>query len=478
MQKAVWDSKSERIIHLDNIFDCMLAECILSSQHSVKKNETLAKYKVDSLEELQKKQQELFNGNPVLYKIYNSVELPLIPVLINMEERGITVDKEYLLNLQEEFITEKTLLEKSIQKDAGVSFNISSPMQLGNVLVEKFSVPLPKTKTGQYATSESILSTFSGQFTIIHKILIYREYAKLLSTYTQPLIDAIDVTGRVHTTYNQIGAVTGRMSSSNPNLQNIPVTTDAGKRIKQAFIAGKDSILISCDYSQQELRILAHMSGEETLIQAFAEGKDIHKVTAAKIFNKQYNEITREERSRAKTINFGLIYGMSSFGLSQSLGITPDAANTFMKAFFLEFPRVREYFENVKKTAFKNGYVETLLGRRKLVPKTFANYALKVAAEREVINFPIQGTAAECTKSAMILIHKHVLIGCKNLHMLLQVHDELVFEYCGNNSKELHKYILQIKQYMESALSLNVPLTIEVKTGSNWRNMAIYDTAI
>jgi hypothetical protein len=324
----------------------------------------------------------------------------------------------------------------------------------------------PKTPSGQYATGEAVLQQFATDFPIIQHLLTYRELTKLQNTYIDGLQKKIGPDGKIHTTYSQAAVLTGRLSSSNPNLQNIPVTSALGKQIKACFVASEGMTLIAFDYSQQELRILAHLSQDETLLQAFREGRDIHKVTAAQIFSVAYEAVTKEQRSAAKTINFGIVYGMGSYGLSQQLKIPLEEADLFIQGFYANFPGIKRFFDELLKTGKERNYIETILGRRRYVQqpgktKGFIDNNLR----RELINFPIQGSAADFVKKAMVEIDKNILQKQPEVKLLLQIHDELVFEVKKELAEEVQN---PIKEIMESVVKLNVPVKVEVNFGKNW----------
>jgi DNA polymerase-1 len=398
------------------------------------------------------------------------VECPLIEVLEDMEFNGIRIDKSALAVLSEEMAEGIGGLEEEIYKLAGSSFNISSPKQLGEILFDKLKlVEKPqKTKTGQYATGEEILSKLSGQFEIAQKILDYREFQKLKSTYIDALPTMISSRdGRVHTSFNQAIAATGRLSSTNPNLQNIPIRTAKGREIRKAFIpSDNEHVLLSADYSQIELRIMAEFSGDDTMLAAFNEGKDIHAMTASKIFQIPLDKVDTDMRRIAKTANFGIIYGISAFGLSQRLNIPRKESTDIIEAYFMEFPKVKSYMDQVIAKARENEYVETILGRRRYLRDINSrNATMRGFAERNAINAPIQGSAADLIKIAMINIHG--FIKKKNLksRMILQVHDELVFDVY---KPELDVLQPGVEELMKTALPLKVPLDVESGIGMNW----------
>ncbi|MDY0780862.1 DNA polymerase I [Tenacibaculum sp. IB213877] len=413
-------------------------------------------------------EKELENGN--LTNLFNNVELPLVSVLTSMEIEGINLDTEFLKSLSKDLTQDILSLEKRIYEQAGEEFNIASPKQLGPILFEKLKlVDKPKkTKTGQYSTAEDVLSYLANDHQIVADILEYRQYKKLQSTYVDALPNEINPkTGRVHTVYAQAVAATGRLSSNNPNLQNIPIRTKRGQEVRKAFIPrSKDYLLLAADYSQIELRIIAALSEEETMIKDFQEGKDIHASTAAKVFNVPIEEVTREQRSNAKTVNFGIIYGVSAFGLSNQTSLNRTEAKELIDTYYKTYPKLRGFISEKIDFAREHGYVETILGRKRYLKDINSRNAIvRGAAERNAVNAPIQGSAADIIKLAMINIQKRFKQENFKSKMLLQVHDELVFD-AHKEELEIIKPI--IKQEMENAFKLAVPLDVEVGIGVNW----------
>jgi DNA polymerase-1 len=405
-----------------------------------------------------------------LKKLFEEVECPLIYVLADMEFSGVKVDPRTLSVLSEEMAAEAVKLEREICDLAGYEFNIGSPKQLGEILFDvlKLTDNPKKTKTGQYATGEEILSRLAGEHLIVKKILEYREVQKLKSTYVDALPTMISQRdGRVHTSFNQTIAATGRLSSTNPNLQNIPIRTEKGREIRKAFVASdEEHILLSVDYSQIELRIMAAFSEDESMIQAFREGRDIHAITASKIFQVPLDEVTAEKRRIAKTANFGIIYGISAFGLSQRLNIPRKEAADIIDSYFKEFPSVKQYMDNAINKARENEYVETILGRRRYLRDINSrNATMRGFAERNAINAPIQGSAADLIKVAMINVHNYMKKKKMRSRMILQVHDELVFDGYKPELKELEAEVVKL---MKTAISLNVPVEVESGTGTHW----------
>jgi DNA polymerase-1 len=413
-------------------------------------------------------QDELGEAN--IQKLFDDIEIPLLRVLADMELEGINLDEGFLNSLSSELDKDILNLEQYIYKEAGEEFNIASPKQLGEILFEKMKlVDKPKkTKTGQYSTAEDVLSYLAKDHKIIRDVLEYRGLAKLKSTYVDALPTQVEeITGRVHTDYMQTVAATGRLSSNNPNLQNIPIRTERGRQVRKAFVPrDKNYVLLAADYSQIELRIIAALSEEETMIKAFKDGEDIHASTAAKVFNVPLAEVTREQRSNAKTVNFGIIYGVSAFGLSNQTDLSRSEAKELIETYYKTYPKLRSYMSEQVNFARENGYVQTVLGRRRYLNAiNGSNAIVRGAAERNAVNAPIQGSAADIIKIAMINIHKKLSEGNYKSKMLLQVHDELVFDIYKPELEELKTII---KTEMESAYTLAVPLDVELGLGDNW----------
>jgi DNA polymerase-1 len=416
------------------------------------------------------------NFSPILdkaetKKLFDEIEIPLIPVLAAMELEGINLDVPFLNSMSIEMAKESAALEQKIYETAGEKFNLASPKQLGDILFDKLKIggaKQKKTKTGQYATGEEILSYLEKDNPIVKDILEWRQMVKLQSTYIDALPNQVDKkTGRVHTDYMQTVAATGRLSSNNPNLQNIPVRTERGRLIRKAFIPRDENYtLVSADYSQIELRIIAALSGEENMIKAFQNNEDIHKSTAAKVFNVPLEEVTKEQRSNAKTVNFGIIYGVSAFGLSNQTSLSRKESAELIDAYYATYPNLKSYMSNQVDFAREHGYVQTVLGRRRYLKDiNSANMMVKSGAERNAVNAPIQGSAADIIKIAMINIHKKLTEENWKSKMLLQVHDELVFDV---HNSELEKIQPMIKHEMENAFRMDVPLDVEIGMGKNW----------
>ncbi len=410
-----------------------------------------------------------------LWDLFHEVEMPLVPILAEMEMTGVLLDVPYLHEISRELYRRIQAEEQAIYEQAGFEFNINSTPQLGQVLFEHLKLPvLQRTKTG-YSTAASVLEELREKHPhpILEHLLEYRKLTKLKSTY----VDALPLlvhprTGRVHTSYNQTGTVTGRLSSSDPNLQNIPIRTEEGRRIRRAFIAAPGYQLLAADYSQIELRILAHVSGDEGLLSAFRRGEDVHTSTAATIFGVPLSEVTPEMRRVAKMINFGLSYGMSGYGLAQRTGLSQEEADRFIATYFSNYPGVRKYMDQTRREAAKQGYVETLLGRRRYFPEfqsgRQAHAAARSRAEREAINMPIQGTAADIIKLAMIRLRRVLEEAGLGARMILQVHDELVLEVPED---EVEAAVPLVREAMEGALQLRIPLKVDIKVGPNWEEM-------
>ncbi len=404
-----------------------------------------------------------------LHKPFEEIECPLIPVLVEMEANGISLDVDALAEISEKLATQIATYQNEIFKLAGREFNLNSPKQLGEVLFDEMAlVDKPKkTKTGQYQTNEEVLQKLAGDHEIIQTILDNRSATKLKSTYVDALPECIaESTGRIHTSFNQAVTTTGRLASSNPNIQNIPIRTEQGQEIRRAFVAAsKEFTLLAADYSQIELRIMAHLSGDKGMKQAFIDGEDIHTATAARVFGVEPNDVTKEQRRRSKMVNFGIIYGISAFGLSQRLRIPRKEASEIIENYFAQYPAVKTFMEGVIAGAKENGYVETIAGRRRHIRDiNSSNGTVRSAAERYAINAPIQGSAADLIKIAMIRIQKMLEEKQAKTKLLLQVHDELVFDL-HNDEQQL---IPEIQKLMEDALPLSVPLIVDCGQGENW----------
>ncbi len=403
-----------------------------------------------------------------LQHIYQEMELPLLPVLSRMERNGVLLDVIMLAKQSKQITQRLKELELGIYEIAGEEFNIGSPKQLQVILFEKLELPIiSKTPKGQPSTAESVLQELAHDYPLPKLILEYRSLSKLKSTYTDKLPQQVEpTTGRVHTSYHQAVAATGRLSSSDPNLQNIPVRTEEGRRIRQAFVAAPGYKMVAADYSQIELRIMAHLSGDKGLLDAFSKGLDVHSATAAEVFGVSTDEVTKDQRRSAKAINFGLIYGMSAFGLAKQLDITRPEAQEYVDLYFKRYPGVKEYMEQTKEKAREDGYVETVFGRRLYLHEINAKNGMRRQyAERTAINAPMQGTAADIIKRAMISLDKDIQTGKFDMRMIMQVHDELIFEI---KESQVDDAIKLITNKMEQAAELSVPLVVDVGIGNNW----------
>ncbi|MDQ3005828.1 MAG: DNA polymerase I, partial [Chloroflexota bacterium] len=408
------------------------------------------------------------NGTMLLEEI----DLPLTPVLADMEMTGIPLDLPFFEETSKRLEKRMAEIEKQVFDSVGKPFNLNSTQQLSDILFNRLKLTPPdkgnKTASGHFSTSVGVLDLLRGKHPVVDMVLEHRELSKLKSTYVDSLQAALNSnTGRVHTSYSQIGAVTGRLSSSNPNLQNIPIRTEEGRRLRNGFVAGKGNVLLSIDYSQIELRIVAHMAQDEGMLAAFRADEDIHATTAAAIYGVGSEAVTKNMRRHAKAINFGLIYGMSVFGLTRYTELTLAEAETFVKAYFQKFPGIKKYLDGIRKLAAQQGYVETLLGRRRYFPalQNKANVQLKNREEREAINAPIQGTAADIMKIAMLKIPPALKAAGLKGRMLLQVHDELVLE-CPK--KEVKETARVVQETMTNAYLLDIPLSTDARYGDNW----------
>ncbi len=403
-----------------------------------------------------------------LRQLYNTLEMPLLPVLARLERNGVLIDDNLLVHQSMALSQQMMSLEQKAHDEAGHHFNLNSPKQIQTILYEQLQIPVIKrTPKGQPSTDESVLQELAEEYALPKLILEHRSLSKLKSTYTDKLPDQINVkTGRVHTSYHQAVTATGRLSSSEPNLQNIPIRSPEGRKIRQAFIAPKGYKIVAADYSQIELRIMAHLASDEGLITAFSQGEDVHRATAADVFNVELAEVTSDLRRKAKAVNFGLIYGMSAFGLAKQLDVSRSDAQTYINAYFARYPNVKKYMDDTRILAKEQGYVETLFGRRLYLPDIDSrNAALRQYAERTAINAPMQGTAADIIKRAMLRVDEWLLHDNIDAKMIMQVHDELVFEI---NAQDIDGVVEKIKSLMSGAAELNVPLVVDVGVGNNW----------
>jgi DNA polymerase-1 len=401
--------------------------------------------------------------------LFYDIEMPLMPVLASMEMEGVRIDTDSLKETSRIFTERMKQLETRIYELAGETFNIASPKQVGDILFGKMKIvdKPKKTKTGQYVTSEEVLQSLRSKSEIIQEILEHRGLKKLLGTYIDTLPELINPrTGHIHTSFNQTVAATGRLSSSDPNLQNIPIRGEDGKEIRKAFIPDPGCLFFSADYSQIELRVMAHLSGDENMLRVFKEGKDLHAATAATIYKKDIQEVTRDERTKSKRANFGIIYGITVFGLAERLEIERDEARQLIDGFFQTFPRVHDYMEEQKEKARRLGYAETVFGRRRYLPDINSrNATVRNFAERNAINAPIQGSAADIIKVAMIRIHRRFQEEGLRSKMILQVHDELNFNVYPDERDTVERIVME---EMQGAYQLRVPLIVDAGWGENW----------
>ena len=405
---------------------------------------------------------------PSLRKVYEEIEQPLVDVLLEMEELGVLVDRSMLTRQSSELAKTMAKLEKKAHELAGGPFNLGSPKQLQEILFERLELPvIRKTPKGQPSTAEDVLLELAHDYDLPAVIIEYRSVSKLKSTYTDKLpLQINERTGRIHTSYHQAVAATGRLSSTDPNLQNIPIRTEEGRRIRQAFVPPQGRVLLAADYSQIELRIMAHLSADDGLLGAFAKGLDVHRATAAEVFETALDDVTTEQRRSAKAINFGLMYGMSAFGLAKQLGIARGEAQAYVDLYFDRYPGVKAYMDNIRKTASEQGYVETVFGRRLYLPEINArNAQRRQYAERSAINAPMQGSAADIIKRAMVTVHEWLNAEQPGARMIMQVHDELVFEVDDDKIESVRDRVVEL---MAGAAELSVPLVVEAGVGANW----------
>ncbi|MDD1614565.1 MAG: DNA polymerase I, partial [Methylococcaceae bacterium] len=406
--------------------------------------------------------------HPTLLALYSEIEIPLISVLARIESNGVLIDTAMLSQQSLELANHIVALEQQAHDLAGHTFNLGSPKQIQEILYDQQKLPvLKKTPKGQPSTEESVLQELAIDYPLPKLILDYRSLSKLKSTYTDKLPQQVDdKTGRIHTSYHQAVAATGRLSSSDPNLQNIPIRSEEGRKIRQAFIAPKGYKIVAADYSQIELRIMAHLSADAGLLKAFSAGEDVHRATAAEVFGVAPDQVTADLRRSAKAINFGLIYGMSSFGLAQQLGLSRSQAQSYIDLYFARYPGVKNYMDSIRDQAREQGYVETLFGRRLYLPEIKSrNAARRQYAERTAINAPMQGSAADIIKRAMISTDQWLLQKKPDARIIMQVHDELVFEVAEN---QVDHCVDIIRTIMSSAADLNVPLIVDIGVGNNW----------
>ncbi|MCS7228226.1 MAG: DNA polymerase I, partial [Endomicrobia bacterium] len=424
---------------------------------------------LDIIYKIYEKLEDKIMANQQLMEVYKEIDLPMVNILVKMENNGILVDQLYIKNLQIEIETKIKESKNKIFELAGLQFNLNSPKQLSFVLFDKLKLPPIKKKKTGYSTDEEVLQKLKGVHPIVSCILQYRELEKLLNTYIQPLLNCVNPnTNRIHTTFNLTGTATGRLSSENPNMQNIPVKTDLGKKIRQIFIPEEKFKFVSLDYSQIELRILAHLSQDKNLIQAFLSHKDIHKLTAVEIFGINESQVDEQLRRIGKVINFGIIYGITPQGLSKELNISLDVAENYISKYFQRYSEVKEWIKQTIKFAKLHGYVKTLFGRIRPIPEiNSTNKQISSFGERLAINTPVQGTAADIIKLAMIKIDNYIKTNAlrNKVKMLLQIHDELLFEI---HNEVLDVVVKQLKDIMENVICLNVPLEVDITISERW----------
>ncbi|MBO4550223.1 MAG: DNA polymerase I, partial [Bacteroidaceae bacterium] len=466
--KSHWKELKAQGLTDKPMFDTEIAHYILHPEMRHYLDYLLSVYGCSDVAQLQKTLENELKRED-LWSLFTEIEMPLMPVLAEMEEAGVMIDTEGLKETSKLFTQQMLSLEKEIHALAGMTFNISSPKQVGEVLFDtlKLDSKAKKTKTGQYVTNEEVLEALRRKHPIVGKILDYRGLKKLLSTYIDTLPQLINPeTGHIHTSFNQTVTATGRLSSSNPNLQNIPVREAQGKEVRKAFIPYPGQIFFSADYSQIELRIMAHLSQDANLIEAFMQGNDIHAATAAKIFKKPLAEVTSDERRKAKTANFGIIYGISAFGLAERLGVTRTEAKQLIDEYFVTYPGVKAYMEKSIAMAREKGYTETIFKRRCQLPDiNSGNAVVRGYAERNAINAPIQGSAADIIKIAMIRVFRRMKAEGLKSKMILQVHDELNFSVLPEEKERLQSLVVE---EMQGAASLSVPLIADCGWGTNW----------
>ena len=455
----------QSVISLESLLGKGKSQKTWLSLEKIKRIENIGKRAYVALHVAEAMKEELQAQN--MTRLFYDIEMPLIDVLFDMEVQGIKVDPIGLRNYGEELQALLDKLTESIYEKAGESFNINSPKQLGTILFEKLGIPCAKkTKTG-YSTAAEVLETLRNDYPIVEQILEYRQYAKLKSTYVDGLLNVLTEHNKIHSTFNQTITATGRLSSTEPNLQNIPVKFEMGKKIRQLFVpSSEDYIFLDGDYSQIELRVLAHMSGDNTLIKAFKENIDIHALTASQVFHVPFEEVTSLQRSNAKAVNFGIVYGISAFALSEDLKISQKEAQKYIEGYFDKYPYIKSYLEEIIDFAMQNGYVETLYHRRREIPEILAsNYNMREFGKRVAMNTPIQGTSADIIKIAMIRVHRKLKENNLRSKLILTVHDELLIE-AHKEEVDMVKKIL--KEEMEHAADLSVPLSVDVHQGENW----------
>lgn len=446
-----------------------LAYFLLSGGEHVSSPDLISTYgggDVD-VESIQKKK---FADFPEMLRLYTDIELPLAPILRDMHEHGILIDRTKMASLLEAYSVRRESLAKTITDVIGPC-NLNSPKQLGTAIVDTLHITLPKTKTGQYTTNYDALIPYASTHAVIQNILDHKSIDKVIHTYISPILEKLDASDRIHPLYDQMSAATGRLASTDPNIQSTPATGEYGEAIRSCFIAPKGSVLIALDYSQQELRILAHLSQDATLRDAFTKGVDVHVLTASEVLGIPVAQVGKAERNIGKTLNFGIVYGETAYGLSRQLSKSPEECTGILRRYFETYAGVKKYFDNLLLHAKLHGFVETILGRRRGIPGqrlyATAKY-IPAAGERILKNFPIQGSAADMTKAAMISTANDVLPSFPEAHLVMQIHDELVFEFSTTDETRIKDFITAAKSSMERAIPLTVPVIVDAKAGQNW----------
>lgn len=447
-----------------------LAAFILSGGTRYKSDELLAHYQVQSLDDVRKAQEEAFADMPDMNLLYKAIDLPVSAIVETMRSHGVLIDPHQFAGVREELTKKRDILVRRITDRLG-PINPSSPKQLGDVLVEKLKLKLKKTATGQYATRSGELADFVTSHPVVQDILDYRAVDKVITTYIDAIVEKIDQNDRIHPSYDLTSAATGRIASSEPNIQSTPIGKPYGDLIRRCFIAPSGGVLIGFDYSQQELRILAHLSKDPVLSKAFHDGHDVHTITASEVLNIPEEMITQEIRNIGKTLNFGIVYGETAFGLAKQLGKSVEEAAQILRTYYETYAGIKRYFDNLLTSAKLHGYVETICGRRRGIPGLPYGKPAKFIApaqERVLKNFPIQGSAADMTKKAMVAIADHVLPRYPDAHLVMQIHDELIFEFHSKDDVKINKCAKDVHDAMVSALPLDVPVVVDYKVGENW----------
>ena len=452
------------------IWNHELAAFILSGGTRYTEAELLTHYGADSLHDVRKAQEEAFAEVPEMNMLYKAVDLPVSSIVERMRFHGICIDHDRLRTIREDLVGKREVLMKRITDRLG-AVNTNSPKQLGDALVEKLKVKLPKTKTGQYSTNVSDLTMLAPSYPVVQDILDFRAVDKTITTYIDAVLTKVDQEGRIHPSYDLMSAATGRLASHDPNIQSTPIGPPYGDMIRSTFIAPPKAVLLAFDYSQQELRILAHLSKDPKLKEAFEHGHDVHEITASRIFDIPEGKVPKELRNIGKTVNFGIIYGQTPYGLSAQLGKSVEECSHILKVYFETYPGVKKYFDNLLIFAKLHGYAETMLGRRRGIPGLPYGKPTKFinqAQERVLKNFPIQGSAADMTKKAMVAVADHVLPAYPDAELVMQIHDELVFEYQSEDKKKIDAFAKEVEKCMVEALPLDVPVVVDWKVGENW----------